>query len=316
MKKTILELYNQIEPNLKSDFISNIYHFHHYTFINPAVLQNKREHNDLDSYLGVIYRYNLEHTIIQNGRGWAPILYRIQKCEEKKIFSHQLSNLLIRKVTYIKLSSVEMKYLLDRYNWKKLPECKDIFISKFEDIISTSFELLLLILNNLDTKYKNFNCIIDQLPKEKNNLVLHSENTYIYLSLLMYLRHKIVHDPTKIIYTKLGTKKPMISLKDIHILDKETKEMIEVIKRYFNNFYIENKKANQKIILHEFIIKNLEYSFKLNKNKEINEETISIKYNQEIMKTTEDILGELFIIEREILNKILKIRAKNGELND
>jgi len=204
MFKTINDLKMSEQKKFDLDFNFSFGCLGHYTVLNPNILKKKNTHESLDSFVGLFNWFDFYKNSLEHGAGYSPVLFRIDKCQNK--LSKSMLNFLKRKTAYNHLLLQEMKYISSRFIWKKIPPCKELFLSKFEDYISNSGELLLILLSLYDKKYKEFKDIVTKLSKQDSSTAkwLKSINTQLYMSLLIHLRNKIVHNPKQIKYSKLN----------------------------------------------------------------------------------------------------------------
>ncbi len=285
--------------------------FGHFTILPKDILIDKRHINHLDAYIGQIHYFNWLKAEHPTGAGLAPILYLLEQCK-KKYNDKRVFNLLKRKTTYIKLLNEELEYLSKRYIWKKLPGCFEIFISKFENFITMSCEILLVLINlyelkKLKRKYPKFNkfeSLIKDLENEDISQYFKSINHYLYMSLLVYIRNKIVHNPRHIKYTKLKSQNPHISLKNIN--EKHIQRLHDVVQDYFK-LYCKGKKITGMIVsVPDLRFKGFFYRFKLNKKHNVDIDNLIISYESDLLSLAKEINGKIFLIERDVLNSMIK----------
>lgn len=291
-------------------------YFGHYTILPKDILLNdKDKHIHLDAYVGVIQYFDWLAIESETGAGFSPILYKLESCK-KRYKNKKIFDFLKRKITYLRLLHDELRYLLERYNWKKLPSAVNVFLSKFEDFISTSCEILLIIVDitlKSTRKYKNnidkYADMVDVLDKYNISEIFKTINHYLYISLLVCLRNSIVHKPNLIRYNGLKSQKPSITFTNIKYKNKrkDNDRLHKVISHYYNGLRSQIKKIpNQGIkisdIRSEF--KGFTYVFFLNKKCNVDIKKWKISYSNKMIHLVDKVQNMLFAETRVLLEKL------------
>ncbi len=283
----------------------------YYIDLPKDILKNGGGQNHLDAYFGQIKHFNWLSQESDFGSGFAPILSLLEKCKQK-LGNKKLFDLLKRKTTYINLLYEELKYLEERYDWKKLPGCREIYLSKFEDFISTSCEILLMILNLYENnkmkkskkkKFDKFEALLNEVEIQNISNYTPSINYILKMSLLIYLRNMIVHKPSKLNYSQFNKQNPYLG---VVISEKAySKKLFLVIEDFFKLHYTGKKTPNKKIKVIDGRFPYFMYEFELTKKSRVNENKIKLHYKNTIIDTAKQIYGTLFILEKDVLNKML-----------
>jgi len=130
-----------------------------------------------------------------------------------KIFNHEegFLNTLASRLQYLNSSVEILKYFSSEYDWSQFEGIYDFYLRSFERIISQIAEAILYLLQFFERNKRSYsgpnikkfedigkflidpnNCLPGYYPKSINNSVL--------LSILLFIRHSIVHDYRNIIY--------------------------------------------------------------------------------------------------------------------
>jgi len=284
----------------------------HYVQLPVNIIKDKKEgQNHLDSYFGQIKHFNWLSEESAYGSGFSPILDLLEKCKSK-LGNKRLFDLLKRKTTYINLLYDELVYLEKRYDWKRLIGCEQIYLSKFETFITLCCEVLLILLNIYENKklkkikkkrFGKFESLLKEVEIENVSNYTSSINYILKMSLLIYLRNMMVHNPSKIFFKELKKQAPKLRVEINR--DKYSKKMFLVVDNAFKLFYNGKKHINKEITLIDPRFSNFTFKFKLNKKANVDENSIKVYYDDFILKTAKDIRGSLFILEKDILKKML-----------
>lgn len=221
LKESILRLLSSIkEGNLeKTDLETIIFdrHFsakmlsfgYHLNPIPPELLKEPIKSHSLDSYYGVIDFYGWNKTKIEDGLDFAHIFYLMEKIRSKYPQEDEVLSRIYRKNAYLILIDMEATYLVERYDWSKKTDIREIFLAKFENFVTSSIEQIItsinlyerIILNRSKIEVNNFTDVIvflnkGHLPSYENGKIFNTTYILIYI----YVRNCLVHDFSGIKY--------------------------------------------------------------------------------------------------------------------
>jgi len=284
----------------------------HYVQLPKNIIKGEKEgQNHLDSYFGQIKHFDRLSEESAYGSGFSPILDLLEKCKTK-LGNKRLFDLLKRKTAYINLLYDELMYLEKRYEWKNLFGCDQIYLSKFETFITLSCEVLLILLNLYENKklkkkkkkrFEKFESLLKEVEIENVSNYTPSINYILKMSLLIYLRNMMVHKPSKISFKEMKKQKPKIRVEITG--EKHSRKLFLVVEDFFKRYYHGKKPINEEIVLRDPRFQNFTYRFKLNKKANVSESSTKIYYDGLVLVAAKDIRGTLFILEKDILKKML-----------
>lgn len=144
-----------------------------------------------------------------------------------KIFNHEeeFLNTFASRLRYLNSSVEILKYFSSEYDWSQFEGIYDFYLRSFEQIISQIAEAIMYLLQFFERNKRSYsgpnvkkfedigkflidpnNCLPGYYPKSINNSVL--------LSILLFVRHSIVHDYRNIVY-KPNAQNPIIEKDNI-----------------------------------------------------------------------------------------------------
>lgn len=224
-------------------------------------------------------------------------------------------NTLASRIKYINTLNLELKFLSKRYNWKKFLGVEEVYLRRFEQGIYQIAESIMYLLQFYTRNKKKYAGIkilrfedIGRFLMDENNCLpqyyTKSINNSALLSIMLFIRHSLVHDYRNIIY-KSFKQNPIIEKNNIPL-----KNRYGVLRRLYLDYLFSqynSKKPPRGYILFNDPMNYLKINLKLTKQCKVNydETIISFKTN------TLDFINrltrkEFFILFRDILSILLE----------
>jgi len=321
-KKGVEESLNKIKQLSKEDIeildkIRSI--FAPYVCLPKNLLKEPDKLDALDSYYGVISFYKWHKSPSEHGAWFSPISFYINELKNKFPEEEKRLELIYRKTAYLNILKMEIDYLSKRFDWNKGEEFKEIFLARFENFTTTLVELIMISINLYERiglkqnniSVKNFKDILPFLRDPKNNLPSYyqSINDSVDLSLYVYIRNCLVHNPDEIEYVH-NNQNPILQIRNIPCT-RRYGIFDEYIKDEFKHYTKQLKgkkpqKSFQKYIDSRFPY--IQFEFWINKRSNVDVERTKIEFKMSIVELSKKMLNDLFVLQRNIFKIINELK--------
>lgn len=194
-------------------------------FPKPPIVKENLSIHSLDFYYSLFSWYDWNNTSNQFGANFTPVKYRIDELRKIGI-SNNLLDSIERRTFYLNVQHMELEYILERYQWEKIPTAYNFFLSRFENNITMICELYLLTIDlyqknsypdEWKEKLQTFKEVFDFFKNSKYISSFYKPN---YLNPMMeytmyiFIRNSMVHNPLELEY-KNNNQNPLLSVKNI-----------------------------------------------------------------------------------------------------
>lgn len=225
-------------------------------------------------------------------------------------------NILSRRLKYFYISIDELKYLPERFVWKEMSGIDDVYICRFEQLIRQISEAILYVVQFYIRKSKtysgqivnSFEDVAVFFGNKKNGLPEYTDsiNNSVFLSIILYIRHAIVHDYMRIKYTE-NNQNPKIEIENIPRIKNGRHYRHGVFDAYIEESF--NDYPGKKTPSGHFIMEDnrfyLSIKFKLTRNCKLNQDETEVKFSKDIIGFTDKVINSFFILFKDIFNTLI-----------
>ncbi len=284
---------------------------------NLGLKEVKRGFNK-DTYYGLLTDFAWHMQSDQNGAEFTPINHQIT--ELIKIFPKDVDKLVTfrRRLIYLKYLEDEIKYIVKRYDFNKIPIMFDWLNNKFEEYATLIAELSLIITEYHLLKSNRLNRRLHFEEVVKNIFDIDdwfkSINVTIQMFIITTIRHAITHSTGYKINIK--DQNFVIDLPEIDFSSNPSPKidfgiMKDYLKDVFNLFNTQPKKHGNDIILTDPRFPYVTFRYTISKSGSVNWNATKLILNLDLNSYLSMSSGNIFLLTRTIFGKLLANNKPN-----
>ncbi len=287
-----------------------------HVYLPKEILKKPSRYETMDSYYGMINFYKWSKIPGKHGSEFSPIFFYLDELKKEYPKEIEILELICRKTAYLCTLKEEIDYISNRFEWKEIDWIEEVFLSRFESFTTSLVELILISINfhetgvlkrdKDETEVIKFEDILSFLRNPEHNLpsYYNSINESINLCIYAYIRNSIVHNPKELEYLK-NNQNPIIQIKDMPFVKrKEYGVFNDYLEEVFKlSKCKKSQNTYQKCIDPRFPY--LEFELWVNKKSRLGLEKTKVKFKMDIIKLTDMMLDDLFILQKDIFKTII-----------